>query len=87
MKQKSIRHLTHYVVLLTIMFIGLIIVTSLGKDIWRQSIVIAVMSLMFVLWGVIHHTIEKDLYWEVFLEYLLFGLLGTAGAVGLIFYL
>jgi hypothetical protein len=87
MKNKTLKHLSHYVVLLTLMSLGLLFFSVTSHTPLLQVLIVIALSLAYLLWGIIHHLIEKNLYLEVFLEYLLFSLLGAAGAIALILYL
>ena len=67
-------HAWHYLVLVLGLgaFIALLVVFSYSTPI---SIVISFLgSLFYVLWGIIHHALEKRLYKEIVLEYVLIGL-------------
>lgn len=85
--KKSVRHLTHYSILLAILLLGLTIALAVGQDQLSQMITIGAISLGYFTWGIIHHYLEKDLYLEIILEYLLFAVLGTISAIAIIFYL
>jgi hypothetical protein len=87
MKNKTLKHLSHYVVLLTLMLLGLLFFSITGHTPILRIIIIIGLSFFYLLWGVLHHAIEKNLYLEVFLEYLLFSLLGAALTIALILYL
>jgi predicted tellurium resistance membrane protein TerC len=87
MKNKTLKHLIHYVVLLTIMFLGIIFFSVSGHTPILQIAVVVALSFFYLAWGIIHHLIEKNLYLEVFLEYLLFSFLGAVLTIALILYL
>lgn len=87
MKNKTLKHLSHYVILLTLMFLGLLLFSVSSHTPLFQVLIVIILSLTYLLWGILHHLIEKNLYLEVFLEYLLFSLLGAAGTIALILYL
>ena len=87
MKGKSLRHLTHYVVLMTIMMLGIITFSVFGHSPLYRGLITVLVSLGYFAWGIVHHLLEKNLYPEVVIEYLLFALLGAGGAIALIYYL
>lgn len=87
MSQKSLRHLSHYIVLLVIMMAGLVAMIASGKSTLAHTVILVLMSLGYFFWGVIHHFLEKDLHFEVVLEYFIMSLLGLAFVFGVIYYL
>lgn len=79
------KHLPHYLSLLGILgasFIGFF-VFSYDKN-FQAAIAIA-LSAGYVTWGIVHHWAHKDLYLDVFVEYLIFGLLGLVFVLSVIF--
>lgn len=75
MKQFA-RHLPHYMALIGILsagFIGLVIF-SYDKN-FQAGIALAV-GISYVVWGVTHHYLHKDLHFEVLIEYLAVAALG-----------
>jgi len=87
MKPKNLTHLTHYIILLTLMVIGILLFSVSGGNRQLQFLIILAISLSYFAWGIIHHLIEKNLYKEVFIQYFLFALLGLCSITALIFYL
>lgn len=74
---KSIaKHLPHYLTLLGILVLGgaAFILFSYDKA-FQIGISIAVAA-AYVVWGVVHHLIHRDLHLSVFIEYLLVAALG-----------
>lgn len=87
MKNKSLRHISHYVVLLVLMVTGLIIASVTGEDTVFHTIVLISIAVAYFIWGIIHSALEGELHSEIVLEYLLFGLLGLALVLGVLYYL
>lgn len=87
MKSKTVRHLSHYLVLLIVCFSGLIaiIFTPHRRDI--QAMLVGLIALVYFLWGILHHKIEKELNFEIIVEYLLFSLLGSLAVLSVLYYL
>ena len=87
MKNKSLRHISHYAVLLILMVTGLIIASVTGKSTVFHTIILISIAVAYFIWGIIHSALEGELHSEIVLEYLLFGLLGLALVLGVLYYL
>ena len=87
MTNKSLRHISHYAVLLILMVTGLIIVSVTGKSTVIHTIILISIAAAYFIWGIIHSALEDELHSEIILEYLLFGLLGLALVLGVLYYL
>lgn len=67
-------HLIHYLVLFLMLAFGLVMFFGFR---WRpeyQFLVVIGMVAGYVIWGIIHHHLERRLSWGVITEYLLVGL-------------
>ncbi|MFZ2202705.1 MAG: hypothetical protein WAV56_04940 [Microgenomates group bacterium] len=87
MTNKSLRHISHYAILLILMIVGLIITTVAGKGTIFHTLLLIGIAVAYFLWGIIHSILEGELHSEIILEYLLFGLLGLALVLGVLYYL
>lgn len=87
MKSKSLRHLSHYVVLLVLMVVGLVAASLTGRNTGSHTIVLASIAVAYFVWGVIHSALEGELHPEIIFEYLLFASLGLALVLGVLYYL
>ena len=87
MKNKSLRHISHYAILLTLMVIGLVVVSVTGKSTPVHTFILISIAATYFLWGVIHSALEGELHSEIVMEYLLFGLLGLSLILGVLYYL
>lgn len=77
MKQFA-RDLPHYMLLIGILFAGFAGLVLFSYDKNFQMAVAIALSASYVAWGVVHHSIHKDLHFEVVLEYLAMAVLGLA---------
>lgn len=70
------RHLPHYLSLFGILLAGFsgLILFSYDRN-FQMAVAIATAA-AYVAWGIIHHYIHKDLYWEVVAEYAAISILG-----------
>ncbi len=87
MTSKSLRHLTHYIVLLAIMMTGLVAMIASGRSTLTHTVILILLSISYFVWGLVHQFLEKELHLEIILEYLLFSLLGLAFVFGVLYYL
>lgn len=67
------RHLIHYFILLLGLAVFAVLFAVFNHLVFAQVIVAALGSLYYVLWGIIHHSIEGRLTSLIALEYILFG--------------
>lgn len=79
------RHLPHYLTLFGILFAGLLGIFIFSYDRVFQVTISAAVAVSYVAWGVVHHTIHKDLHLAVVVEYLLVASLGLVVVFSLIF--
>ena len=71
--QSEYRHLIHYLVLISGMFIYLLLMFRFQHMPILQTILAGIGSVFYMLWGIIHHHLEGRLNQLVALEYILFG--------------
>ncbi|MBI2326314.1 hypothetical protein HYU91_02910 [Candidatus Collierbacteria bacterium] len=89
MKNKSLRHVYHYVVLLVLMVASLIATFIIGRNAASHVIVLASISIAvaYFIWGVVHSALEDEFHAEIIFEYFLFASLGFALVLGVLYYL
>lgn len=87
MKNKSLRHVTHYIVLLVLMIAGLIAISLTGRNPDSHTIVLASIAVAYFTWGVTHSALEGEFHSEIIFEYFLFASLGFALVMGVLYYL
>jgi hypothetical protein len=80
-----VRHLPHYLSLFGILIAGIIAFVVFSYDRIFQIGVLVAISAAYVVWGVTHHTIHKNLHFSVFIEYLVVAVLGLFVVLSLIF--
>jgi len=66
-------HALHYIVLLFILCVGIWTFFQLSGNSFLQLWVGIITTISYVAWGLIHHTIQKDLHAKVVIEYILIG--------------
>jgi predicted PurR-regulated permease PerM len=69
-------HLAHYMLLFGILLAGFAGLVLFSYDKNFQVAVAIALTLSYVTWGLVHHYLHKDLYFETFVEYLAVALLG-----------
>lgn len=69
-------HLSHYLVLLLILTIGLVGFIFFQRLPQAQIVSVFLTAVFYVLWGIAHHYLEGDLHLRIILEYAAVGLLG-----------
>ena len=76
MTHKFINHLPHYLPLIGILLFGIIGYRYFSYDQGFQNVVSLSIALSYVVWGIVHHKLHKDLYLEVIFEYIFISILG-----------
>lgn len=85
MMESISKHLPHYFSLITIFVAGLVGFYVFSYDQSFQISAVIAMSLAYISWGVIHHTVHKDLCLAIVLEYAAVAVLGAVLVLSLIF--
>jgi len=68
-------HFWQYLVLSLILIFGVVsFFLALGNKQLQFKIVVAT-AFLYVLWGIVHHLLEKDLYFHLVIEYIVVALL------------
>ena len=70
------RDLPHYLTLFGILFAGFIGFTLFSYDKGFQIAVAVATAGAYVIWGIVHHFLHKDLYLEIVFEYIAVAVLG-----------
>jgi len=78
-------HLSHYIILVVILNIGLVSFFFFQFNPSYQMAVIFLTSIFYVLWGIIHHLLCGDLHIKIILEYILIAMLANLLVGSLIF--
>ncbi len=85
MFKSKYKDLPHYVPLVAIFIAGIVGFYIFSYDRTFQLAVALSLSLSYVSWGIIHHTIHKDICLTIVLEYLAVAILGTVMILSLIY--
>jgi len=64
------KDLKHYLALMAILSIGLGMFLYFGYNRQAQIGIVIALSATYVVWGVFHHTLKKELHLRIILEYL-----------------
>ena len=82
--KKPLRYIFDYLILTIIVSFAVILTLYFnGNKNYQQAIIVG-LSLLYLVWGIIHHAKEKTLYDQIILEYLLFAVLGSVIVTGLL---
>jgi uncharacterized membrane protein len=63
----------HFLVLIAILGAGVLTFIVARPNTTMQLLIGIITAVAYVLWGLIHHTIQKDLHQKIVVEYLLIG--------------
>lgn len=67
---------THYLVLLFILFFGALAFFYFRQFPQAQILSVFLTATFYVLWGIVHHYLQKDLHLRIILEYLAVAIFG-----------
>ncbi len=82
--KKPIRTILDYLVLSLVISTAVVLILLFnGNRVFQQITVIGV-SLIYIIWGIIHHLREHTFYPRIILEYVLFACLGSIIIIGLL---
>lgn len=69
-------HFWHYLFLVLILLVGSLVFTLDPNKIIKFQVGTLVAT-AYVFWGIIHHSLEKNLNWKIMVEYMLIGALSV----------
>ncbi len=79
------KNITHYLALLGIFLVGFLAFWIFSWDRFFQIGVSIAVAVSYVVWGIIHHYFQKDLCFEIIVEYISIAALGVVVLLSLIF--
>lgn len=79
------RHLPHYFSLIGVLLFGILGFWFFSYNKTYQVAVAISVAIAYVVWGLVHHAIHKDLYLPVVIEYITVAALGLTVILSLIF--
>jgi len=82
--KKPLRSILDYLILSLIVSLAIVLILFFNGNKYYQQITIIGLSILYIVWGIIHHLKEKSLHTRVALEYALFALLGSLIVIGLL---
>jgi len=83
--QSISKHLPHYISLIGIFVAGFLGFYFFSYDRFFQTALVIALALSYVSWGIIHHTIHKDICLSIVIEYITVAILGMVMALSLIY--
>ena len=83
--RKFTKHASHYLPLIGIFTFGFLVFWQFSFDRYLQIGTVLATAFGYVIWGIVHHSLHKDLYLVVVIEYLAIATLGVAAAMAVIF--
>jgi c-di-AMP phosphodiesterase-like protein len=78
------KHLFHYIPLVMIFVGGVFAFAAFSYNKLSQIMVTVAVAVAYVIWGIIHHLIHKDLYLSTVIEYIVVASLGLVVVLSLI---
>lgn len=82
--KRSVGKIIDYLVLSLLMSVAIVLILLFNGNRPIQTIITIGTSLIYIVWGIIHHKKEGTFYPQVGLEYALFALLGSVIVMGLL---
>ena len=72
---KLYEHAPYYISLISILVVGFLVIYNSPNRSFQIGVYIAI-TFFYVLWGIMHHTINHDLSPKIVIEYILIGAFG-----------
>lgn len=82
--KKVIKDLAHYLPLFGIFLLAIVAFWQFPFDKAVQTGIVIVTALAYVVWGIVHHALHRDLYLVVVIEYVAVALLGVVAVLVLV---
>ena len=82
---KISKDIPHYLSLLLILALGLLAFLIFSSELAYQIAILILTSIAYVVWGLLHHYLHKDLYLGVVIEYIVVATLGLVIVFSLVF--
>ena len=79
------RHFPHYASLFAVLLAGMVVILVFSYDRYLQAAGATSMAFSYIVWGIIHHYLHKDLDLSVFVEYVAVASLGLVIIFSLLF--
>ena len=83
--RKLTRDIQHYLPLVGIVVAGLVGFVIFGYDRNFQAVISVAVAISYVVWGLVHHHIHKDLHASVILEYMAIAIVGLVAVFSVLF--
>jgi len=83
--RKLSRDIQHYFPLMGILVAGLVGFLVFSYDRNFQAAIAVAVALSYVVWGLVHHYIHKDLHTSVIIEYLAIAIVGLVAVFSVLF--
>ncbi len=84
MKKLPLKNIFDYILLTGLVSAAILLILFYNGNKNYQEFTIIGLSLLYIVWGIIHHARENRLQARIILEYVLFGLLGCVLVIGLL---
>lgn len=85
MVKRASRQLQHYLPLVGILVAGLVGFVAFGYDKNFQAAIAVAAAISYVVWGLVHHHIHKDLHFSVVIEYVAIAIVGLVVLFSVLF--
>lgn len=84
MTKKTIQHIYHYMPLIGILAVGVLGFYIFAYDRIFQIFISVALAVSYLVWGIVHHYIHKDLHLSVVIEYIIVASLGLVAVLSII---
>lgn len=82
--KKPLRSIIDYLILTVIVSVAIVLILLFNGSKYIQQVVIIALSILYIVWGMVHHLKEKTFQARIILEYVLFALIGSILVIGLL---
>jgi hypothetical protein len=78
------KHIGHTILLTLFLLLGVTLFLAFGHDPQMRLILLAIVSVSYAVWSIIHHYMRKDLSWGIVIEYCIVSLIAILWVISLL---
>jgi c-di-AMP phosphodiesterase-like protein len=82
--KKPLRSIIDYLFLTIIVSVAILLILLFNGSKYIQQVIVLSLSILYIVWGMIHHLKQNTFQARIILEYVLFALIGSILVIGLL---
>ncbi|MDQ3099545.1 MAG: hypothetical protein M3Q44_07425 [bacterium] len=78
------KHLGHTILFILFLILGITLFLAFAHDPRMRLILLAIVSVAYAVWSIVHHYMRKDLSWGIVIEYSIVSLIAILWVISLL---